>query len=275
MKHTYLILISLLYISTHTFAQRGNILPSNTSAGGADVASTDMWQAFTNPATAALHNEYVIEAAYENRYITKELSNKTLAALFPTKHFNITASFNHFGYSVYNEMLLGVGVSRSFGKWRLGVEVDGYMVYVSPTEKYAYTVTAQIGAQVDVSPKVTLGFSVFNPVFSSVKTAVPIHLPVRLSVGVNYHIHKTLDWLTQIDADVRSTVYWRTGFKYSPFDEFNVKVGAYGSDFIVPTIGLGLDLKTFKFNANCEIDPRMGVNLIGAVRIELENKKTE
>ncbi len=260
--------ILLCFICISVYAQRGSILPGNTSAGTAEVANTDMWQAFGNPSTAAIHDSYVIEAAYENRYITKELSNKSLAAIIPTNYFNISAAFNHFGYSAYNEMLVGVGIARNFGKWRLGVEVDGFMLYVSPTDKYAYTVTAQIGAQIDVSERVTLGFSIFNPVFSSIKTPIKIHLPVKLSVGLNYKLHKTLNWLIQVDGDVRNTVYWRTGFDYSPFKEFTVRLGAYGSDFIIPTIGLGLNLDLFIFNLNCEIDPRIGVNLMGALRFE-------
>ncbi len=266
----YVILVALS-VGVLSYGQRTNVLPGNINPGGADVANDVRWQAFTNPAVASLSNSYMFEISYENKYLTKELSNKTISAIFPTKYFNITASFNHFGYSVYNEMLMGVGFSRNFGRWRLGIEVDAMMVYVSPTENYACTLTGQIGAQVDVSESVTLGFSLFNPVFSSIESTAPLHLPVRLSAGVNYRMHDKVKWLVQVDADIRNTVFWRTGFEYRPFEEFVVRAGAWGSDFIRPSIGLGMDMKGFMFDLNCEVDPRIGVCLMGALRYEIDN----
>ncbi len=162
-----------------------------------------------------------------------------------------------------------VGVSRDFGRWRLGVEADIYTVYLSPTERYAVTATANIGAQVDVSKRVTLGFSMFNPVFSSVKSAPKQYLPVVLAIGMNYRLHDKVDWLVEIDKEIRSLFHWKTGFEYRPFDVLSLRLGIYGSDYVIPTIGLGFLMSDFGFDLHCEINPRLGVTLLGALHYDI------
>ena len=249
--------------------QRGEIVPGSYVPGRAAAAYTGRWQPMHNPSAAAVASHTELSVTYENRYITRELSNKMVAAVVPTPYFNVSAAFNHFGYSVYNEMLAAVGFSRDFGGWRVGVEADVYMVYLSPTERYAATVTANVGAQVDVSPAVTLGFSMFNPCFSAVRSSPVQNLPVTVAVGVNWHIHDKVDWLVELDREISTLFHWKTGFEYRPFDVFTLRAGVYGADYAIPTLGVGFSVDDFRFEFHSELNPRLGVTLLGSLGYDI------
>lgn len=264
--------IVLLILATCTSgamqAQIATIVPSSYTAGNASVAYTAEWQPFQNPAALACEKQYAISLLYENRYITAELSNAAVSVAIPTKYINIGAQFSYFGYAEYNEMLAAVTFARTFGDiFHLGVECDYYAVYLSPTERYRSTATVQVGFQVQVIPSLTIGFNAFNPIFSKIKSDLTEkRLPSVFSLGTNYKIHEKVAWLVQIDKEVHSPLRWATGFEYAPFDVFDVRIGCYGSDYVVPTLGVGCGCGGFRFHLHCEYRNPLGVTMLGALQ---------
>ncbi len=266
---TIILIFLLMFSALSLSGQRGDIVPGSYAPGRAAAAYKGRWQPLHNPSAASTADKVCLSAVYENRYITRELSNKMVAAVVPTPYFNVSVAFNHFGYSVYNEMLAAVGFSRDFGVWRIGVEADVYMVYLSPTERYVATVTANVGVQVDVSPAVTIGFSMFNPCFSAVRSYPMQYLPVTVAVGVNWHIHDKVDWLVEIDREISTLFHWKTGFEYRPFDVFTLRAGVYGADYAIPTLGVGFRVDDFRFELHSELNPKLGVTLLGSLGYDI------
>lgn len=247
-------------------AQKTTVIPSSFVGGNASVAYKDYWLPFHNPAALAGVEKIGFQLLYENRYITRELANKALNAWFPTKYFNIGASFSHFGYSEYNEMIAAVTLARKFGRFRLGVEVDYYTVFLSQSKRYRGTVTAQIGAQISITDEFSLAFNIFNPTFSKVKSElVEKRLPVTFSIGSLYRIKNTVDWLVQLDKEVSSPLRWATGFEYAPVKEFVIRLGAYGYKNFIPTFGVGIKFGGFKFDINADYYSVLGFSIIGCL----------
>lgn len=152
-------------------AQQQATLPGTYAPGDASVAYSKAWFPFSTPAALAAQQQSGIQILYENRYITKTLANKSLNLWFSTPYFNIGGSFTHFGYSSYHEMMGALTLARQLGEHvRLGVEVDYFSVYLSEIGEYHGAVTAQVGLQVVPCRHLLLGFNLFNPTFSSVKT---------------------------------------------------------------------------------------------------------
>ena len=262
---------AIVWLTTICYAQTtpvATIVPGSYVAGNASVAYTAEWQPFQNPAALACEKQFGLTLLYENRYITAELSNAAFSAAFPTKYINVGAQFSYFGYAEYNEMLAAVTFARTFGEiFHVGVECDYYAVYLSPTERYHSTATVQVGLQVQVLPTLTIGFNVFNPVFSKVKTKLTEkRLPAIFSLGTNYRIHDKVSWLVQIDKEVHSPMRWATGFEYAPFDVFDVRIGCYGSNYVVPTLGVGVGFGGFKFHLHCEYRNPLGVTMLGVLQ---------
>lgn len=247
-------------------AQKTTVIPSSFVGGNASVAYKNDWLPFHNPAALAGMEKIGFQLLYENRYITKELANKALNLWFPTKYLNIGASFSHFGYSEYNEMLAAVTFAREFGKFRLGIEVDYYTLFLSQSERYKGTITAQVGAQISITDNFSIAFNAFNPTFSKVKSElVEKRLPVVFSIGTLYCIKNTVDWFVQFDKEVSSPLRWATGFEYAPVKEFIIRIGAYGYNSFIPTFGAGVKFGKFKFDVNADYNSVLGFSLIGCL----------
>ena len=255
-----------LFFSFGLNAQKTTVIPSSFVGGNASVAYRNDWLPFHNPAALAGAEKIGFQLLYENKYITKELANKALNIWFPTKYLNIGASFSHFGYSEYNEMIAAVTFARQFGKFRLGIEVDYYTLFLSQTERYKGTITAQVGAQISITDDFSVAFNAFNPTFSKVKTElVEKRLPVVFSIGSLYRMKDVVDWLVQFDKEVSSPLRWATGFEYAPVKEFTIRIGAYGHKNFIPTFGAGIKFGGFKFDVNADYNSVLGFSLLGCL----------
>lgn len=92
--------------------------------GNASVAISDLWSAFNNQAGLAWLETSHAGVYYENRFLMKELGYKELVA-YPLKSGTIGLSFNHFGYSAYNESKIGLAFAKAFGKYlAFGLQLD-------------------------------------------------------------------------------------------------------------------------------------------------------
>jgi len=247
-------------------AQQTTVIPASYTAGDASVAYSNAWLPFQNPAALGGAEKMGFLLLYENKYITKELSNKVVNAWLPTKYINIGVSFSHLGYSEYNEMLAALTFARKFGKFKLGVELDYYTLFLSQSKRYQGTLTAQVGMQVNLTEDFSLAFSAFNPVFSKVKSDLAEkRLPTVFSLGSLYKIRNTVDWYVQFDKEVSSPFRWATGFEYSPVKELIIRLGAYGYNSFVPTLGVGLRFDKFKFDISSAYSSTLGFSFLGAV----------
>lgn len=268
MRYIQVVGLLLSCVGISAYAEQVSVVPSSYVPGNASVAYNAEWQPFQNPASLASETQFGLTLLYENKYITKELSNAVVGGAFPTKYINVGASFSYFGYSVYNEMLASLTFARTFGGiFHVGVEFDYYTVYLSPSERYRGTFAAQVGLQVQILPTLMVGFNVFNPTFSAVKSdLVTQQLPSVFSLGARYQIHEQVSCLVQFDKEVQSAFRWAVGFEYSPYKEFVVKVGAYGTRNFVPTLGVAVGFSDFKFHLHAEYVNPLGVTMMGVLQ---------
>jgi len=256
----------LLFFAFCLDAQKTTIIPSSFVGGNASVAYRNDWLPFHNPAALAGAEKIGFKLLYENRYITKELANKALNVWFPTKYLNIGTSFLHFGYAEYNEMIAAITFAREFGKFRLGIEIDYYTLFLSQSERYKGTITTQVGAQISITDNFSIAFNAFNPTFSKVKSElVEKRLPTTFSIGSLYRIKDVVDWLVQLDKEVSSPLRWATGFEYAPAKEFIVRIGAYGYNNFIPTFGAGIKFGDFKFDVNADYNSVLGFSLLSCL----------
>lgn len=275
MKKLVLSLGAFFLFLNSAFAEITTIVPNSYVPGNASVSYVNAWLPFHNPAALAHEKVGAIQLQYDNRYITKELNTALVSGCYSTKYVNIGASFSYFGYSVYNEMLTALTFARTFGdRFSLGIEFNYYTVFFSPTERYRGTFTANIGLQAKVIDNFYISFAAFNPVFSKIKTEfLDKSLPVVFSLGTLYQITDQVDWLVQIDKEVKSPLRWATGVEYKPFKEFIVNAGVYGSNYAVPTLGVGFHFSGFEFRLNTEYHTRLGLSALGALRYTFQSQK--
>lgn len=269
MRKIYLLLIFVVngFLS---YSQIAPVVPSSISIANASVAVQKEWNAFQNTAALAHIEKAEVGVQYENRFVLKELSTRSLQAGFNTKFVNIGLAYSYHGYSVYNEMLAGVGLARNFGDmFSMGVQFNYYTAYFSASDESRYrgTLLTQFGVSSKIFPKLTVGFHTFNPFQTNIKTEYSTkRLPSIFSIGTNYEFSDNLIWLTQIDKEVSSNFRFATGFEYTMIEQLTVKLGAYGQDYLVPALGFGIHLGSFHFYLNGELHPQLGLNTLANLR---------
>ena len=249
-------------------SQISTVIPSSVSIAQSSVADTHNWTAFDNPAMLGYLESTEFGLQFENRYLISELSTKSIQFALPTHLVNIGISFSHFGYSLYHEMLLGFGLARNFSdKFAMGVQFNYYTAFYTATNSYKGALLPQIGLSVKLSSDFSLGFNTFNPIQTNIKTQYVIkRLPSIFSVGTEYFFSQDFVWRTQIDKEVSSNYRFAAGFEYQMLQNIVIKLGAYGSDYLVPCIGFGFKTGAFLVDLNCEIHPLLGLNTLASIK---------
>lgn len=271
--------ISALLISLSVFvflsAQISNIIPASKAIAQTSVASTNDWTAFNNPAMLGYIGNAEIGLQFENRYLISELSTKSFQAGYATNLVNAGVSFSYSGYSLYHEMLLGLALARNFSdKFAMGVQFNYYTTYFAASNSYRGALLPQVGLSVKLSPSFSMGFNTFNPFQTNIKTEFVIkRIPSVFSLGTEYFFSPELVWHTQIDKEVSSNYRLATGFEYQMIENLSVKLGAYGSDYLVPCLGFGFNSGSFFFDLNCELHPLLGLNTMAAIKYRFGSRR--
>ncbi|MFV0470806.1 MAG: hypothetical protein ACK5L7_02055 [Paludibacteraceae bacterium] len=245
-------------------AQTASTFPSSVSIANASVANPTEWNAFQNTSALANIENGEVAMIYENRYMVKELSTKTVQTAFDTKHVAVGAAFSYFGYELYNDFIVGAGLARNFdNKFSIGVQFNYYAAYFSgeATNYYRGTIFPQIGVSSQILSKFTIGFNAFNPFQSNINTEYIIkRIPSIFSLGTNYSFSENFIWLTQIDKEVSSNFRFASGFEYVMVDALTVKLGAYAYDRLIPAMGANVHINQFHIYLNTELHPNLGLN---------------
>lgn len=267
MKKAFSILVIIIFCP-NVFSQISNVVPSSSSIALTSVADTHSWSAFNNPAMLGYIEQSEIGIQYENRFLISELSTKSVQYGLSTNLVNTGVSFSHFGYSLYNEMLIGLGFARNFSdKFAIGVQFNYYTAFFNASNSYHGALLPQIGISTKLSPSFSLGFNTFNPFQANIKTNYTVkRIPSIFSLGSEYFFNPEFVWRTQIDKEISSNYRFSTGFDYVMMQKMTVKLGIYGSDYLVPCLGVGFKIGRIKMDLNCELHPLLGLNSMAAIR---------
>ena len=264
-------IIALLIISSFCkflSSQISSIIPASTSIAQTSVANTQDWSSFSNPAMLGYIKNAEIGIQFENRFLIQELSTKSFQFGYASNLVNAGLSFSHFGYSLYHEMLIGLGFARDFSsKFSMGVQFNYYMAFFAASNSYRGTLLPQLGLSVRLSPTFSMGFNSFNPFQTNINAQyVEKRIPSVFSLGTEYFFSPELVWRTEIDKEVSSNYRFATGLEYQMLGNLSIKLGGYGSDYLIPCLGFGFNSGYLLMNLNCELHPLLGLNTMAAIK---------
>ncbi len=266
-------LLLLLLLSQFCLAQITGAIPSSSSIANTSTSDSHHWTAFHNPAILGKIEKSELAVLYENRFQLSELSTKTIQAAYSNNLINTGISLSQFGYSHYQEFMLGIGWGRNFSnKFSMGVQFNYFTNYFEASNTYRAALIAQFGLLMQLSPNFNLGFSSFNPFQSNIKAEFVVQkIPSIFSYGAEYFFCPELVWRSQLDKEVSSNYRIASGFEYTMLQLVVVKLGAYQSDFLVPCLGLGLSTSAFVLSFNTEMHPLLGLRSNIGMRYQIHN----
>lgn len=260
----YLFLFLIIISTVTVYSQITPATSGSVSIANASVAVQNEWNAFQNTSALAHVENWEASAQYENHFMVKELSTKSVQFAKNLKSVNIGASLSYFGYPLYNDMIAGVGFARNFAdKFSMGLQFNYYTAYFSGENinRYRGALFPQFGISSKLFPKLTVGFNAFNPFQSNIKTEYTLkRIPSIFSLGTNYAFDNHLVWLTQIDKEASSNFRFASGFEYQMIDLLTVKLGAYAQDNLIPCLGVNVHFNKIHIYLDTELHPTLGLN---------------
>ena len=260
--------VYIFIISVTTYAQLSNVVPNSQTTANAFVSDMHHWSAFVNPAALSSLQEAEAGIAFENRFLIRELSTKSVDFALPLKYFHTGLSASYFGFATYHEMMVGIGFARDFSsRFSFGVQFNYLSTYFSEQNRYSGILFPQIGLQTRLTPNLHLGFSVFNPFQSHIVYELNIkRLPSIFSLGGSYFFSEEFVIRIQADKELSSNYRFAAGVEYTMLEKLRFKAGIQDAGFLVPNLGFGVIAGRLKLNLDAGLHPLLGLQIAAAVR---------
>ncbi len=198
----------------------------SAAMGHASVALGDLWSAFNNQAGLARVENISAGAYYETRYMLKELGYKAGAVVYPGKMGVIALSFNHFGYSAYNESKIGLAYAKGFGKHlSFGLQLDYQMARLAESYGNRNFVTFEAGMQANITSQLVLGAHIYNPISAKLSEYNDERAPVIFRLGAAYNLTPDILITSEVEKDINLKANIRAGLEYRLIPLIHLRAG--------------------------------------------------
>jgi len=230
----------------------------SAAMGNASVALSDIWSAFNNQAGVARINEAGAGFYYENRYMLKELGYKAGVFALPTKAGNLGLSFNHFGYSAYNESKIGLAFAKGFGKHiAFGVQLDYNMARLAESYGNRNFLTFEAGMLATITPKLSVGAHVYNPISAKLSEFNDERAPVIFRLGAAYQITDKFLVTAESEKNMDAGTDVRAGLEYRIIPQLYLR-GGISTNPVANSFGAGIFIGHFILDVSASYHQVLG-----------------
>ena len=254
----FLFLISLLCSDNYAGNENTSIGGRSAGMGGASVTLSDLWAINNNQAGIAFINSMKAGFYFENRFLLKELSYKTVAIILPTKSGVFGLNYQFFGYSAYKEQKIGLTYAKSFGKnISAGLQLDYLGTSLADNYGSKSAVTFELGILAKLSHNVTLGAQLYNPVNAKFNDYNNEKIPSVIKLGINYTFSEKLIIAIESEKNIQFDPIFKAGFEYKLLEFAYIRLGISNNP-IINTFGFGIDYHQFTIDFASSIHQTLG-----------------
>jgi hypothetical protein len=232
MKTTHFALILILVSVSLETPAADNLLSGARAAGmaNATVSIYDFWAISHNQAGIAMTDTFTAGFFAENRFLVKDLTLASIAAILPTSSGNFGASLNFFGSSLYSEGKAGLAYARRLGEnLSAGIQLNYMFTSIGDGFGSTGTVAAELGVICQIMPKLYFGAHIFNPTKSKLKTIndhdIKEHISTIIRTGAAYHFSRKVLLCIEVEKDIRHKPMAKIGIEYMITDGMFVRAG--------------------------------------------------
>ncbi len=226
MRPLQLLFLFLFFFHQKTIAQIGYRLVSGGKSAAMCSATSAIATAdavFQNPASLALLTRPMVTLTSEMRFGVAELKPIGVGMIQPTKSGVFGFSFQHFGFSAFQEQKLGVALARRFSdKLDVGIQLD-YLHLHAPNYGDAHLLTFEIGCNTLITKDLVLAAYVYNPL--SVRLSESEHTPSVFRLGAAYSVNKYVIVATEIEKTAVDAANFSFGLDYKIAETVAVRCG--------------------------------------------------
>jgi hypothetical protein len=210
---------------------------------GCGVTISDIWSVSHNQAGLAYLEKPMVGLYHERRFLIKELSFSSLAAVIPTKPGSFGFVVNYFGFSKYYDTKLGFAFSHRLGeKIAGGIQLDYFNTYMYGSESNIQRISFELGVITNPAKNLNFGFHLFNPFPRKLKHNSLSGLSSTARLGFSYFFYEKVLLTAEAFKKHPESIILKTGIEYIPVKQiaFRFGISTEPSSF---SFGLGYYLK--------------------------------
>ena len=256
-----LVLIALLSATIFSYAGNSSYtIGARASAlGGASVALGDVWSANNNQAGLAFVEGVSAGTFFENRFLLKELSLKSLAVAVPVGKGSFGVSVNSFGFNLYNENKFGLGYGMALTKnFAVGVQID-YLQNNITAETIQTTdgaLTAELGVIAKFENGLSGGFHIFNPIGARFMDSNN-DVPTIFRIGLAHQFSKEVLASVEVEKDIDFEEAVKIGLEYLITEKIYIRGGISTNPFL-SSLGVGYQSDRLKIDFASSVHTVLG-----------------
>jgi hypothetical protein len=189
------------------------------------TATPGHWSCFNNQALLTAAPSTSFSAALENRFMVPGLSSKAVSAVIAVSPAPLGIVATHYGNADYYRLFTGVGSAvKVTDGIALGLQVDCITEHGAGEYRDITHVTFETGMTCDLSPSLSLGMHLFNPLtpLNGLPSSIDAALHWRqsndfmLAIGSSKVTDEPLSVQCGLSWDVLDRLVLRSGYMSSP-----------------------------------------------------------
>jgi len=198
----------------------------SVSLSGVSVCLEDVWATANNPAGLGRYRHISLASSLEQRYLLKELGYYGVVLSMPTANGSFGLFSRFFGYEKFIDQEVNLAYGRLFGESFLcGLSLVYIIQKAADGSKALHQLSYQLGTIVDLSDKVKLGFTAFNPLQLYFKSAYYVTLPTILKLGMTFQYAPSLIFYVETEKDLDFSPILKLGMEYLFREVFVIRGG--------------------------------------------------
>lgn len=189
------------------------------------TATPGHWSCFNNQALLTEVSSTSFSVALENRFMVPGISSKAVSAVIAFRPAPLGIVATHYGNADYYRLFTGVGSAIKITEGiALGLQVDCITEHGAGEYRDITHVTFETGMTCDLSPSLSLGFHLFNPLtpLNGLPSSIEAGLHWRqsddlmIAIGSSKVTDEPLSVQCGLSWDVLDRLILRSGYMSSP-----------------------------------------------------------
>lgn len=246
LRGAVLLLALLFSVSLHSQVPLWHGGSRSAAMGASSVAIVDSWSVLNNQGALGFETDYWFGAHFESRYMVKELSNSSIAALVPLRPGTFGVVLSNMGYSGYSETFASLAYGMMLTpELSAGIGLNYHRMSIAGEYGDASAFSAALGLLYKPTSSLSVGANVFNP--TRVSLGDNVSIPVTLRAGVSYSFSQMLLLSAEVEDNTDTNPVARFGVEFLPVDALSLRLGL-STEPVSLSFGLGYTFKRVCFD---------------------------
>jgi hypothetical protein len=228
--------------------------------GGTGTTTISSWSIFSNQGTLGFYDHPTVSIHQENRFLVKELNVSAISATLPAKPGTIALGFSRFGYSLYNESQVKLGIGkRLWPSFAIGVGLGAHFLQLADGYGHSSAYTVEAGILYTPWKNLSVGTHLFNPTAQKIGTNPSKKLASGISAGLAYAAAPSATITIEVTEQENAVAQFHAGIQAEISDMFFLRAG-YATNPDLLCFGLGYTYKPFTLDLALTTNNPLGIS---------------